>query len=317
MRAVFLDYQTFSPSLDLSVLRQTVSKLDLYPVTTPAQVLLRSIDAEIVLSNKVILNRAILSQLPHLKLICITATGINNVDIDAARELGIAVTNVSGYAKNSVAQYVFAQLLAYYSQIEDHNNNTRTGQWQASDTFCMHGKGSDELAGKTMGIIGYGALGSKVATIARAFDMRVLIAERPKAVAIRIDRVAFEQVISQADIISLHCPQTAETEGLFNKKIFNGMKDSAVLINTARGALINNHDLLAALNNNQLACAILDVLEQEPPPKDHILLAAQSTKLKITAHIAWASQQAQQALLNLVAANIKAFKQDERTNRID
>ncbi|MBA6340480.1 D-2-hydroxyacid dehydrogenase [Colwellia sp. MB02u-10] len=317
MRAVFLDYQTFSPSLDLSVLRQTVSKLDLYPVTTPAQVLLRSIDAEIVLSNKVILNRAILSQLPHLKLICITATGINNVDIDAARELGIAVTNVSGYAKNSVAQYVFAQLLAYYSQIEDHNNNTRTGQWQASDTFCMHGKGSDELAGKTMGIIGYGALGSKVATIARAFDMRVLIAERPKAVTIRIDRVAFEQVISQADIISLHCPQTAETEGLFDKKIFNGMKDSAVLINTARGALINNHDLLAALNNNQLACAILDVLEQEPPPKDHILLAAQSTKLKITAHIAWASQQAQQALLNLVAANIKAFKQDERTNRID
>jgi len=317
MRAVFLDYQTFSPSLDLSVLRQTVSELDLYPVTTPAQVLLRSIDAEIVLSNKVILNRAILNQLPHLKLICITATGINNVDIDAARELGIAVTNVSGYAKNSVAQYVFAQLLAYYSQIEDHNNNTRAGQWQASDTFCLHGKGSDELAGKTMGIIGYGALGSKVATIARAFDMRVLIAERPKAVAIRIDRVAFEQVISQADIISLHCPQTAETEGLFDKKIFNCMKDSAVLINTARGALINNHDLLAALNNNQLACAILDVLEQEPPPKDHILLAAQSTKLKITAHIAWASQQAQQALLNLVAANITAFKQGERTNRID
>ncbi|MBA6289870.1 NAD(P)-dependent oxidoreductase [Colwellia sp. MB3u-4] len=317
MRAVFLDYQTFSPSLDLSVLRQTVSKLDLYPVTTPAQVLLRSIDAEIILSNKVILNQAILSQLPRLKLICITATGINNVDIDAARELGIAVTNVSGYAKNSVAQYVFAQLLAYYSQIEDHNNNTRAGQWQASDTFCMHGKGSDELAGKTMGIIGYGALGSKVATIARAFDMRVLIAERPKAVVIRIDRVAFEQVISQADIISLHCPQTAETEGLFDKKIFNGMKDSAVLINTARGALVNNHDLLAALNNNQLACAILDVLEQEPPPKDHILLAAQSTKLKITAHIAWASQQAQQALLNLVAKNITAFKQDERTNRID
>jgi glycerate dehydrogenase len=317
MRAVFLDYQTFSPSLDLSVLHQAVSKLDLYPVTTPAQVLLRCIDAEIVLSNKVILNRAILNQLPNLKLICITATGINNVDIDAARELGIAVTNVSGYAKNSVAQYVFAQLLAYYSQIEDHNINTRASQWQASDTFCMHGKGSDELAGKTMGIIGYGALGSQVATIARAFDMRVLIAERPKAVAIRIDRVAFEQVISQADIISLHCPQTAETEGLFDKKIFNCMKDSALLINTARGALINNHDLLAALNNNQLACAILDVLEQEPPPKDHILLAAQSTKLKITAHIAWASQQAQQALLNLVAANITAFKQGDRTNRID
>ncbi|TWX72546.1 D-2-hydroxyacid dehydrogenase [Colwellia sp. C1TZA3] len=317
MRAVFLDYQTFSPSLNLSVLHQVVSQLDLHAITTPAQVLLRCINAEIILSNKVLLNRAILSQLPDLKLICITATGINNVDIDAARELGIAVTNVSGYAKNSVAQYVFAQLLAYYSQIEDHNNNTRNGQWQTSETFCMHGKGSDELAGKTMGIIGYGALGSKVASIAHAFDMAVLIAERPNAVEIRSDRVAFKQVIAQADIISLHCPQTAETEGLFDKNIFNCMKDSAVLINTARGALINNHDLLAALNNNQLASAILDVLEQEPPAKDHILLAAQSPKLKITAHIAWASKQAQQALLNLVAANITAFKQGERTNRID
>ena len=317
MRAVFLDYQTFSPSLDLSILQQVVSQLDLHAITTPAQVLLRCTDAEIILSNKVVLNRAILSQLPHLKIICITATGINNVDIDAARELGIAVTNVSGYAKNSVAQYVFAQLLAYYSQVEDHNNNTRAGQWQTSETFCMHGKGSDELAGKTMGIIGYGALGSKVASIARAFDMDVLIAERPNAVKIRSDRVAFNQAIAQADIISLHCPQTAETEGLFDKDVFNCMKDNAVLINTARGALINNHDLLAALNNNQFAGAILDVLEQEPPAKDHILLAAQSPKLKITAHIAWASQQAQQALLNLVAANITAFKQGRRTNRID
>jgi glycerate dehydrogenase len=295
----------------LSILQQVVSQLDLHAITTPAQVLLRCTDAEIILSNKVVLNRAILSQLPHLKIICITATGINNVDIDAARELGIAVTNVSGYAKNSVAQYVFAQLLAYYSQVEDHNNNTRAGQWQTSETFCMHGKGSDELAGKTMGIIGYGALGSKVASIARAFDMDVLIAERPNAVKIRSDRVAFNQAIAQADIISLHCPQTAD------KDVFNCMKDNAVLINTARGALINNHDLLAALNNNQFAGAILDVLEQEPPAKDHILLAAQSPKLKITAHIAWASQQAQQALLNLVAANITAFKQGRRTNRID
>jgi glycerate dehydrogenase len=258
-----------------------------------------------------------LKQLPQLKLICITATGYNNVDIVAARELGIAVTNVSGYAKNSVAQYVFAQLLAYYSKIEAHNNNTRNGQWQTCDTFCFHGQGSDELAGKSIGIIGYGALGQKVATIARAFDMQVLIAERPNALTVRKGRVAFNQVIAQADIISLHCPQTAETEGLFNEEIFKGMKDNAVLINTARGALINNHDLLGALNNNQLACAILDVLEQEPPPQDHILLAAQSTKLKITAHIAWASQQAQQALLNLVAANITAFKQGGRTNRID
>ena len=147
--------------------------------------------------------------------------------------------------------------------------------------------------------------------------MKVLIAERPDAATIRPERMAFLAAIEQADIISLHCPQTLETQGIFNAKLFTRMKPSAILINTARGALINNEDLLNALNNEQIACAILDVLEQEPPPKDHILLAAQSSKLKITAHIAWASQQAQQTLLNLVAANISAFKQGLRTNRVD
>lgn len=317
MHAVFLDYQTFSPSLDLSALNKVISKFDFHSTTTPDQVLKHCSTAEIILSNKVVLDSTTLKQLPNLKLICITASGYNNVDLNAARELGIAVTNVSGYAKNSVAQYVFAQLLSYYSQIEDHNNNTREGQWQKSETFCVHGKGSNELAGKSIGIIGYGALGGQVATIARAFGMQVLIADRPNATTIRADRIAFNQVAAQADIITLHCPQTAETENLFNAAVFSQMKNSAVLINTARGALINNDDLLVALNNNQLACAILDVLEQEPPPEDHILLAAQSSKLKITAHIAWASEQAQQALLNLVADNILAFQQGKRVNRLD
>ena len=317
MHAVFLDYQTFSPSLDLSALNKVINKFDFHSTTTPEQVLKHCSTAEVILTNKVVLNSTTLKQLPHLKLICITASGYNNVDINAARKLGIAVTNVSGYAKNSVAQYVFAQLLSYYSHIEDHNKNTREGQWQKSETFCLHGKGSRELAGKSIGIIGYGALGGQVATIARAFDMQVLIAERPNATTIRADRTEFKEVIAQADIITLHCPQTAETENLFNAEVFSQMKNSAVLINTARGALINNHDLLTALNNNQLACAILDVLEQEPPPEDHILLAAQSSKLKITAHIAWASEQAQQALLNLVADNIVAFQQGNRVNRLD
>jgi len=317
MHAVFLDYQTFSPSLDLSALNKVISKFDFHSTTTPEQVLKHCSTAEVILTNKVVLNSTTLKQLPHLKLICITASGYNNVDINAARELGIAVTNVSGYAKNSVAQYVFAQLLSYYSQIEDHNNNTREGQWQKSETFCLHGKGSNELAGKSIGIIGYGALGGQVATIARAFGMQVLIADRPNATTIRADRIAFNQLIAQADIITLHCPQTAETENLLNAAVFSQMKNSAVLINTARGALINNDDLLVALNNNQLACAILDVLEQEPPPEDHILLAAQSSKLKITAHIAWASEQAQQALLNLVSDNIMAFQQGNRVNRLD
>ena len=317
MKTVFLDYQTFSKDSDLTSLQQVVDDLTLYATTSPEQVIARCQNAEVVLSNKVLLNREILSQLPKLKLVCITATGINNIDIKAARALNIAVTNVGGYAKNSVAQYVFAQLLAYYSQIAHHNDNCQKGLWQQSDTFCLHGNGSIELAGKSIAIIGYGALGQKVAKIARAFDMKVLIAERPDAATIRPERMAFLAAIEQADIISLHCPQTLETQGIFNAKLFTRMKPSAILINTARGALINNEDLLNALNNEQIACAILDVLEQEPPPKDHILLAAQSSKLKITAHIAWASQQAQQTLLNLVAANISAFKQGLRTNRVD
>jgi glycerate dehydrogenase len=317
VKTVFLDYQTFSKDSDLTSLQQVVDDLTVYATTSPEQVIARCQNAEVVLSNKVLLNREILSQLPKLKLVCITATGINNIDIKAARALNIAVTNVGGYAKNSVAQYVFAQLLAYYSQIAHHNDNCQKGLWQQSDTFCLHGNGSIELAGKSIAIIGYGALGQKVAEIARAFDMKVLIAERPDAATIRPERMAFLAAIEQADIISLHCPQTLETQGMFNAKLFTRMKPSAILINTARGALINNEDLLNALNNQQIACAILDVLEQEPPPKDHILLAAQSPKLKITAHIAWASQQAQQTLLNLVAANISAFKQGLRTNRVD
>ena len=317
MKTVFLDYQTFSKDSDLTSLQQVVDDLTVYATTSPEQVIARCQNAEVVLSNKVLLNREILSQLPKLKLVCITATGINNIDIKAARALNIAVTNVGGYAKNSVAQYVFAQLLAYYSQIAHHNDNCQKGLWQQSDTFCLHGNGSIELAGKSIAIIGYGALGQKVAEIARAFDMKVLIAERPDAATIRPERMAFLAAIEQADIISLHCPQTLETQGMFNAKLFTRMKPSAILINTARGALINNEDLLNALNNEQIACAILDVLEQEPPPKDHILLAAQSPKLKITAHIAWASQQAQQTLLNLVAENISAFKQWLRTNRVD
>lgn len=317
MQTVFLDYQTFSAYLDLTLLKSSVKKLTLYATTTSEQVVARCVDAEVILTNKVQLTDELLRQLPKLKLICITATGVNNVDIKAAKALNIAVTNVSGYAKNSVAQYVFAQLLSYFSQIEHHNNNCQKGLWQKNATFCLHGNGSDELAGKFIAIIGYGALGKKVADIASAFDMQVLIAERPNADSIRSNRVAFSAAIAQADIVSLHCPETPETRGIFNAEVFQKMKPNSVLINTARGALINNHDLLNALNNQQLACAILDVLDKEPPPKDHILLAAQSNKLKITAHIAWASQQAQQALINLVAANITAFKQGLRTNRVD
>ncbi|MBU2893095.1 D-2-hydroxyacid dehydrogenase [Colwellia sp. D2M02] len=317
MHAVFLDTQTFSTSTSLSSISEQVETLTCYEITAPDEVLSRARNADIIITNKVVLNAELLASLANLKLICITATGFNNVDIIAAKKHNIAVTNVSGYAGNSVAQYVFAQLLGYYQQTTHHNANTEQGLWASSNTFCYHGNSITELAGKTIGVIGYGSLGQAVATIARAFSMKVIISERPNSNIIREGRLSFDEVIQQADILTLHCPQTADTENLINRNVLERMKNNAVLINTARGALVDELALLDALKNKKIAYAILDVLSQEPPPASHPLLNTELANLKITAHIAWASSEAQQRLLELVAQNILSFKTDERLNRLD
>lgn len=317
MKAVFLDSQTFSSNITFTAIEQQVTDLTCYTNTTSEQVLERCSNAELIITNKVILTAKILAKLPGLKIVCIAATGYNNVDINAATKLGIAVTNVSGYAGQSVAQYVLAQILEYYQQINHHNTNTEQGHWQKSDTFCYHGNAITELAGKTLGIIGYGNLGQAVVKLVEAFGMNILISENINSTDTRPGRTSFEQVIAQADILSLHCPQTTSTENLINANVFNKMKPTAMLINTARGALVNSADLLTALTTNQIAYAVLDVLEQEPPPADHILLNANINNLKITAHIAWASSEAQQRLINLLSNNIAAFKKDELLNRLD
>jgi glycerate dehydrogenase len=316
MRAVFLDTNTFSSAIEFTAIKKQVTQLVCYTNTSPAEIIPRCLDTDIIITNKVLLTAEILSALPKVKLICISATGYNNVDIEAAVQLNIAVTNVSGYAGQSVAQYIFAQLLEYYQHTSHQNSNTEQGLWSTSDAFCYHGNGISELAGKTLGIIGYGSLGKAVAGIAQAFNMKVLISERPKASVIRSKRVTFDQVIEQADIISLHCPQTAETENLINADVLSRMKNTAVLVNTARGALIDELALLNALKSKDIACAILDVLTQEPPPASHPLLNSNLANLKITAHIAWASIEAQQRLINLLSQNIVAFKQGVQLNRL-
>lgn len=320
MHAVFLDSQTFSENISFSAIEQQVTQLTCYSTTAPEQVFERCQGADIVITNKVELTAEILAKLPQLSLICIAATGYNNVDIDAATKSNIAVTNVSGYAGNSVAQYVLAQMLEYYQQTTHHNINAQQGHWQQSNIFCYHGNSITELAGKTLGLVGYGSLGQAVAKLAKAFDMNILISERPSSSIIRAGRVSFDEVITQSDVISLHCPQTADTTNLINADTLAKMKPTAMLINTARGALVNSVDLLAALKNKQIAYAALDVLEQEPPPLDHPLLCALQTNkldnLKITAHIAWASSEAQQRLINLLSENIAAFKRGEQLNRL-
>ncbi len=321
MHAVFLDCQTFSANISLTSIEQQVTALTCYETTTTEQVIERCKGADIVITNKVVLSAEILSKLSHLKLICIAATGFNNVDITSAKKQQIAVTNVSGYAGNSVAQYVLAQILEYYQQTCHHHENTKQGQWQQSKTFCYHGNAITELSGKTLGIVGFGNLGQSVAKIAKAFGMNILISERQNAKIVRTGRTAFAKVIAQADIVSLHCPQDALTTNLINSSVLSTMKSSAMLINTARGALVNSTDLLTALKNKQLAYAVLDVLEQEPPPVNHPLLLAlknnELDNLRITAHIAWASSEAQQRLIELLSKNIAAFNQGDILNRLD
>ncbi len=311
MQAVFLDKQTFSSNISLASIESQVSQLTSYAITTDEQVIERCKSADIIITNKVVLSEGILEQLPQLKLICIAATGMNNVDLSAAKALGISVNNVSGYSQASVSQYVFAQMLAYFNNTSHHNKNTEQGHWQNSPTFCYHGKGSQELAGKKLGIIGYGNLGQAVANIAQAFGMEVLIAERPNATDIREHRYSFTNVLKQADVISLHCPQTPETINIINSESLALMKTSALLINTARGALVNSNDLLYALKHNIISHAVLDVLEQEPPLPNHPLINALANNdidnLSLTAHIAWASIESQQRLIDLVAANIQSF----------
>ncbi|MEW6993400.1 D-2-hydroxyacid dehydrogenase [Colwelliaceae bacterium MEBiC 14330] len=317
MRAVFLDLNTFSPTITLDSIKQQVQQLTCYTTTSADEVITRCLDADIIITNKVMLTAEILQALPKLKLICISATGYNNVDINAASKHNIVVTNVSGYASQSVAQYVFAQLLEYYQHTSHHNNNTEQGLWSSSEAFCYHGNCIHELAGQTLGIIGYGHLGKAVATIAKAFNMNIIISERSNSPTIRAGRTAFADVISQADIISLHCPQTAETEHLINNHTLSKMKDTAVLINTARGALIDESALLKALKNRQIGFAILDVLSQEPPPADHPFFSSDLTNIKVTAHIAWASIEAQQRLIDLLSENISAFKKAQPLNRLN
>lgn len=316
MQAVFLDQDTFGSSISLLAIQQQVTSLTCFSTTSEQQIVARCLDADVVITNKVMLSAASLKLLPKLKLICVAATGTNNIDLDTASKLGITVNNVSGYSSASLSQYVFAQMLEYFSQTSHHNHNTSQGLWQKSATFCLHGNDISELNGKSLGIIGYGNLGEAVAKIGLAFGMQILIAERPESSNIRSGRLSFDQVLAQADVLSLHCPQTPETENLINSHTLGLMKPSAMLINTARGALVNSNDLLTALKTNQIAYAVLDVLEQEPPPAEHILLQAISDtlsnplqhKLKITAHIAWASNESQQRLINLLAENIQKYK---------
>ncbi len=263
-------------------------------------------DAEIAVSNKVLLDRDVIDNSKHLKLICVAATGFNNVDIDAARQRGIKVCNVRAYATPSVAQHVFSLILCLNRKLISYKQAVNDGRWSNSDFFCYFGDPISELEAKVIGIIGYGELGKRVAKIAECFGMKVLIAKRDQADR-RGGRVDLTTLLSTSDVVSLHCPLTESNHHMIGADELKVMKPEAILINTARGGLVDEAALLDALKNRKIAAAGLDVLEQEPPSLDHPLINYLGDNLIVTPHVAWSSRESRQRLVNEIAMNIQAY----------
>lgn len=315
-RAVFLDLASLAEQdLDLTGLDVVVDQCRTFPATAPPDRLSNIGDAEIVVTNKVVLDDAILRGAPHLRLVCLTATGYDNVDIETARGLGIAVSNVSGYATDSVAQHVFAVMLAHHTRLFDYTAAVARGEWSHSERFCLLDYPVRELRGMTLGIVGYGDLGKAVGAIAEAFGMQVLVAGRVGGAPVD-GRVPFDEILGRADVLSLHVPLVETTRHLIDAAALERMKPTALLINTARGAVVDNTALAEALRRGKIGGAALDVLDTEPPPPDHVLLAPDIPNLIITPHSAWAGRQSRQNVVDETVANMRAFLKGELRNRI-
>lgn len=308
MTGVFLDRDSLDPGdLDLSALQATLPQWRLHGATTAAQLAERIAESQVVVSNKVMLDEAAMAAAPRLRLIAIAATGTNNVDLKAAARRGIAVCNVRRYATPSVVQHVFALLLSLTRRLNDYQQAVAQGRWQQSGQFCLLDYPIGELNGRTLGIVGYGELGEAVARVAgQAFGMQVLLAQRPGAAA-RQGRIPLSELLPQVDVLSLHCPLTEATRGLIGAAELALMKPGAILINTARGGIVDEQALAEALRTGRLGGAGIDVLEREPPANDSPLLQGDLPNLIVTPHIAWASREARQRLADQLAENIRAF----------
>ena len=317
MNGVFLDVNSIdNDDLDLSPLQDLQVDWRFYPITTAWELDDRIACAELVVSNKVRIDRASLNKASALRLLCVAATGTNNVDLDAARERGIAVTNVSGYATPAVVQHVYALILALSTRLIEFRRLVVAGRWQQSKHFCLLDYPIQELAGKTLGIVGYGELGSAVGRVAEAFGMQVLVSQRPGGET-RSGRLPLRDLLPQVDVLSLHCPLTPNTHKLIGSREFTLMKSSALLINTARGGIVDEAALVTALKEGRIAGAGIDVLSAEPPEMGNPLLEPGIPNLIVTPHIAWASRESRQRLLDERAGNIEAFTHGRARNRVD
>ncbi len=287
--------------------------------TAPAQVVERLNGAAIAIINKVAIDAAAVNVLPDLKMIAVTATGTNNVDLDACRVRGIVVSNIRGYAVNSVPEHVMALLLALSRNLVAWRETLLAGGWQRSGQWCLFDHPIRELHGATLGLIGSGTLGNGAARLAEAFGMRVMRAERKGAAVVRPGYTAFEAVLAEADAISLHCPLTAETLNLIGEPELRAMKRSALIINTARGGIVDEAALIRALKEGWIAGAGFDAITVEPPPADHPMLDPALLALPnflLTPHVAWSSRPAMQTLADQLIDNIEAFVAGAPKNRV-
>lgn len=307
MKICVLDGYTLNPGdLDWSPL-ESLAPTTVYDRTPKDEIVARAADAEIVLTNKTVLSREIIDRLPRLRYVGVLATGYNVVDLEAARRRGVPVTNVPTYGTASVAQMVFAHLLNLAQHVGSHSQGVAEGRWSRSDDFCYWDSPLIELAGLTMGLVGFGRIGRSTAQIARAFGMKVLVHDvtPPGDLPEGVRFASLDELLRQSDVVSLHCPLTPATDKLINAERLALMKPSALLINTSRGPLIDEPALAAALNAGKLAGAGLDVLSVEPPAADNPLLRAKNCY--VTPHIAWATRAARERLLDIAVANVQAF----------
>ena len=310
MKCCFLDVASMGEGVNFQSLEVNVDVVKLFDHTEPEQVDRHLENCDIVIVNKVNLTEEHFIRHPQLKLIAVTATGTNNIDIPAAKSHGIEVKNVTHYGTATIVQHVYSLILALANNLLSYHDEVRNNAWQKSQAFCMMNYPIRELAGSKLGVIGYGNLGRAVAAVAPAFGLEVLIGARPGKLPGKHDGVDFlplETLLSEADIVSLHCLLSPETGKMINENTLALMKKDAFLINTARGGLIDEPALAEALKNHQLGGAALDVLSEEPPVRGNVLLGAEIPNLIITPHCAWASLQARQRIIDLTAQNIQEF----------
>ncbi|MEZ9662009.1 D-2-hydroxyacid dehydrogenase [Vibrio cyclitrophicus] len=316
LKVVFLDRATIPSQIHLKPLSFEHEWLE-YDFTAPDLVAERVLDADVIITNKVVLNADNLSQAQQLKLIAVSATGVNNVDVDYCNEKNIAVANIQGYATQSVPEHVIVMLFALKRNLVGYHQDIEAGEWQKDKQFCFFTHPIQDIAGSTLGLMGSGSLGQATAALAKAIGMKVIFAERKGADSCREGYLPFDAVLQQADAISLHCPLTEATRNLISEPELAMMKPSAVLINAGRGGLVDEQALVEALVNHQIACAGMDVFTQEPADKSNPLLAnSHLSNLLLTPHVAWGSDSSIQKLSDILMDNIEAFVEGKPQNLV-